>query len=229
LTTACLLMILQKKAWQVMREDVRIVMCKQGSTQWLRERIGYATASQFGNIVDSTGAPLKTAARDTYRFELAGEIIVDRVKENYVSKAMQRGTDLEGVARVWYELKTNNPVEQVGFIKHKHMRFGGSPDGLVGNDGAIEIKCLSLVNMLKAIQSDSIDDNYYLQMQGILWLTGRAWCDYVLYTDEEPLSGYIMRVKRDSVLMDALDYEVPRFCDEVKALVDSIKSKCSIV
>jgi hypothetical protein len=137
---------------------------------------------------------------------------------------MERGKELESQARVWYEI-THAPVQQVGFCVADGGRTGCSPDGLVGGDGGIEVKCPMMPNYLDILESGEIPAEWLLQMHHCMYVTGRAWWDFVLYTDVEPFGGGVQRVHRDDARMVAMDEAVRVFADEVDSLTARIKER----
>jgi hypothetical protein len=194
---------------------MQMIRCEQGSPAWLRHRRGIATASHFASIVTPTGKATKSAARKRYMIELCGERLTGKTRETFVTAAMARGTELEPRARAWYELETGKQVEEVGFVKSDCGRWGCSPDGLVGDDRGVEIKIPGLVALLTMIDAEAVDPDYLMQVQANLWITGRDWWDFVLWTDEPGLPAVIWPQKVDPVLHAAFAEHVPAFCDEL--------------
>lgn len=156
-----------------------IVNCKQGSDEWLDYRKGLVTCSQLSSII----TPLKgdeSKSIGKYAKKLALEILYDKITENsFKSAAMQAGNDLEETARKAYQEKTLKLVEEVGIIIEG--QFGFSPDGLVGEDGIIEIKCLEAEAHSNIILKNEIPIEYKCQIQGGLWISQRKWCDFIVY------------------------------------------------
>ncbi len=203
---------------------MQIIECAQGTWDWHQARLGCPTASRIAAVITPTGKPTAGATRRAYALELVAERITERVTEHYVSAAMERGKQLEGVARVWYEI-THAPVAQVGFCLHKSGLTGCSPDGLVGEDGGIEVKCPLLPNYLDILASGDIPKDWLLQIHHTLYVTGRAWWDFVLYTDAQPFGGWVKRVERDEAMMDAMDEAVRGFCAEVDELERVVRGR----
>ena len=167
--------------------------CEQGSEEWLAARVGRPSASQFHNLVTSKGKASTSA--DRYINLMISERLTGRSEPIFVTDAMQRGTDLEPEARAYYELETGNEVEEVGFILDNSGEFGCSPDGLVGDDGGIEIKCPAAHNHVAWARKGVCPSKHYAQVQGCMYITGRKWWDFMSYhPDIKPL---IVRVERD--------------------------------
>ena len=177
---------------------------EQGSDEWHKLRMGVATASNFSKIVTSTGEISKTI--DSYALELATEFFLTKPEESYKSAAMERGTELEPEARQVYEENGLISVEQVTFIKSDCGNYGYSPDGLVDEDGLIEIKCPQDTTHLDYIIKNKLPTTYKNQVQGGLMVSGRKWCDFVSYHPnfQEDKKLFIIRVERDEEFISKL-------------------------
>lgn len=162
----------------------------QGTEEWLKLRLGKFTASSAQAIANN-GKGLETVV-----FEKVAEILTGKEKEAYTNGDIERGHQLEEMARSAYELEKGTPVKKVGFIEIDEYR-GCSPDGLVGEDGLVEIKCKNDVNFVRMLIEPKIDPEHHWQMQMQLFLTGRSWCDYVVFNPNFPKSIIVVRVERD--------------------------------
>jgi putative phage-type endonuclease len=153
---------------------------EQGSLEWLNMRLGKVTASKVKDVLTNGkgGAISKTA--ETYMMDLLSELLTGQSKPFFENDAMRWGTETEPQARAMYELMNDCEVEQVAFVKHSEF-VGVSPDGMVGDDGLIEIKCPTTTTQLKRALSDSYSSDYKAQIQMQLWVTGRKWCDFVSF------------------------------------------------
>ncbi len=202
---------------------MKIHDCKQGDGIWLGLRGGMPTASRADCLITPTGKPVSGAKRVGYLHELAAEAITGTVEMHFVTAAMERGTQLEPEARNWYELTTGSNVQQVGFVESDCGRWGCSPDGLVGDDGGIEIKCPERKQYIRCLIEDKVPAEYLPQIQFCMWVCNRKWWDWVLYTDEAMFPYVVRRVERNAQFMDSLDEIVPAFCDELDAIVQRVK------
>ena len=157
----------------------------QGSNGWLAHRLGKATASHFHEIMTFSH---RKAAKSNYRYRLTAERLMGEeiLTESYVNDAMEYGNAQEPEARVRYELIYDTPVQEVGFCEpFPDAQYGASPDGLIGEDGGIEIKCSpSLATHLQRVGENSIPSAYLSQIYGGLFVTGRQWWDFVAYYPE---------------------------------------------
>ena len=203
---------------------MKIHDCIQGSAEWLALRCGIPTASRFGDIITPTGKAVTGAARRNYALELIGERMTGKAHPHMVTAAMMRGTELEPKARQWYELRTGRAVSAVGFVSGPGERqlWGSSPDGIT-TDGGIEIKCPLRTALLSMLANGHPEPDYYLQVQGNMWVCQRYHWDFVLYTDERGLPSVVWTIAADDKVWTALDRELPVFCNEVRELERTIK------
>lgn len=196
----------------------------QRTPEWYAARLGKATASRIADIVAKTKTGYG-ATRENYKMELALERITKAQAPSFTNAAMQWGIDTEPAARSAYETTTGNFVTEVGMIDHPTIAMSGaSPDGYVGDDGLIEIKCPESKQHLKNLSTRKPDTKYIHQMQWQMACTGRKWCDFVSYDPRFPdhLQLLIVRVQRDEALIAEVEKEVVLFLDEVTEMVERI-------
>jgi putative phage-type endonuclease len=196
---------------------------EQRTEEWFAARLGRVTASRIADVVAKTKTGYG-AGRANYMAELACERLTGQRAESFTSKAMQHGTDTEPRARAAYELLTGASVVEVGFIARDDMAAGASPDGLVGHDGLIEIKCPNTATHIDYLIKGSVPGNYALQMQWQMACTGRQWCDFVSFDPRLPvdLEMWIKRVDRDEALIADLEAEVRKFLGELDEMMDKL-------
>lgn len=195
---------------------------EQGSAAWLYERVGYVTASRFNAVIAKTKAGKPTAEREKYLMELVVERITGQPQDHFTSAAMQWGLETEQRSRMDYEARTGAIVEEVGFLKHPTLPMvGGSPDGLIGEDGGWESKSPfnSGVHLLTLL--DGMPEEHLPQCQGLMWITARKWWDFQSFDPRlpEPLCRYVKRIERDDKYIAQLEKEIIAFCAEVAAMV----------
>ena len=193
-----------------------ILTMEQGTDEWHAARLGIPTASSFSAILASGrgGSPSKT--RQTYLYKLAGERLTGQPAENFTTPAMERGHALEAEARALYEFSEGGTVEQVGFMRNH--RAGASPDGLVGDDGLLEIKTCAAHILIGHIEANRPPPEHAAQVAGQMWVAERAWCDLYLYCPGLP--PFRSRITRDDEYIDnVLAPGVQRFNDDLDALV----------
>lgn len=195
----------------------------QGSPEWHAARLGKITGSEFAKIVtEATGAAKKprrkgelmAATAESYVYQCVGEILTGEPADVVVTKAMQWGTDNEPTARKNYELRTPCKVQQVGFVLHpEEPLVGCSPDGFVGDDGLIEIKCPFTTAKHVEYTVRGAPACYLPQVQGALWITHRKWCDFITFDPRVPTALFeaahvVHRVLRDEVYIELLEEAV---------------------
>ncbi|TGT76749.1 MULTISPECIES: lambda exonuclease family protein [unclassified Mesorhizobium] len=199
----------------------------QGSPEWFAERCGKVTASRVADVIART----KTgwgASRANYMAQLVAERLTGTVAESYTNAAMQWGTDMEPEARKTYEFFTNNKVEPATFVPHRSIAdTGASPDGYVGTDGLVEIKCPITATHIETLLAGSVAGKYVTQIQWQLACTGRQWCDYVSFDPRMPatMSIFIKRVPRDDAMIASLEADVTDFLNELRLTVHRLRSK----
>lgn len=201
-------------------------MDEQRSEDWFKSRMGKVTASRMADVMAKTKSGYSTS-RKNYMMELICQKLTGEVPEGFTSAAMQRGTDLEPVARSWYEVERDCIVDVCGFYVHPEVEgFGASPDGLVGDDGLLEIKCPNTAQHVDFLTGGEIPRKYQLQMTAQLLCTGRKWCDFVSFDDRMPehLQGKVVRfepTERDKAEMIT---EVVSFLDEMADVMKSLEA-----
>lgn len=194
---------------------MRLIECEQGSEEWLKARLGVPSASNFSKLITMKGT-LSTQAK-AYVDALVAETITGESTYVKVTDAMQRGTELEPYARERYFYETGNSVEEVGFCLHDDYQAGASPDGLIGEDGGLEIKCPLGGTMVSYLRVGRLPSKYWQQVQGCLHITGRKWWDFMAYhPDMKPL---IVRVERDEAFIAALNALLIDVVKEIESLV----------
>ena len=183
------------------------IECEQGTKAWLDAKLGVPSASNFHRILTPSTMKFSKSSAG-YCHELIAEQLIGAPLDDATTGFMQRGSAVEHEALSWYELQRNVDVEQVGFLLRDDGRIGCSPDGLVGDDGDLEIKVLNAKNHI-GVLLDGIGDDYRCQQQGRLLITGRRWSDLVCYHPTFP--SVLIRVERDEKFIAALDEAIARF------------------
>jgi putative phage-type endonuclease len=200
---------------------------EQGSADWFAERCGKVTASRVVDVVAKT----KTgwgASRANYMAQLVAERLTGAVADSFSNAAMQWGTDMEPEARVVYEFFTNATVEPASFVRHPTIGdTGASPDGYVGAEGLVEIKCPNTATHIETLLGGSVAGKYVTQIQWQLACTGRQWCDFVSFDPRLPESMkiFIKRVPRDDAMIASLEADVIDFLNELRLTVHRLRSK----
>jgi putative phage-type endonuclease len=159
--------------------------------------------------------------------QLVVERMTNKVAESYSNSAMEWGTEQEPLARAAYEAHSSVLVDEVGMIDHPSVEMSGaSPDGLVGADGLVEIKCPTTATHIDTLMGEEAPKKYYDQMQWQMACIGRKWCDFVSYDPRMPegLQLFVKRVERDDEYIAMLEGEVATFLKEVSDKVEKLKS-----
>ena len=163
---------------------------EQKSEEWLKLRLARFTASDAQSI-QANGKGLETLC-----FEKVAEKLTGKGKPSFTNEDIERGNEQEEIARQTYELESGNIVETVGFVELNEW-VGCSPDGLIGEDGLVEIKCKNDANFVKFLFDEKIDPAHYWQMQMQMLVTDRKWCDYVIFNENFDRTTIIVRVNRN--------------------------------
>jgi putative phage-type endonuclease len=185
---------------------------EQRTDEWYAARLGKVTASRVADVVAKTKSGYSTS-RANYMAELVCERLTGKQGDFYQNAAMAWGTNTEPMARAAYESRTGELVEETGFVLHATiLNSGCSPDGLVGEDGLIEIKCPKLTH-IDTLLTQTVPGKYMTQMMWQMACTGRQWCDFVSFDPRMPehMQLFIKRVPRDNDVITELEREVERF------------------
>lgn len=197
----------------------------QGSDEWLRARLGKVTASRVADVVAKTKSGY-SASRAKY----AGELIVERLTgvpaERFTNSSMIWGTETEPQARAAYEYNRATKVDLVGFVPHPTIAdSGASPDGLIGTNGLLEIKCPESHTHIENLIGKKVPERYITQIQWQLGTTGREYCDFVSFDPRMPeaMQFFCVRVHRVPEIIEELEKEVVTFLNEVRAKISTLR------
>lgn len=199
----------------------------QGSPEWFAARLGKVTASRIADVVARTKSGWG-ASRANYMSALICERLTGAAEETYINAAMAWGTEKEPEARAAYEFLTGNTVDLVGFVDHPKIAMSGaSPDGHIGAEGSLEIKCPNTATHIEFLLEEAIPQKYALQMQWQMACSGRAWTDFVSYDPRMPegLRMFLKRVDRDSALIPTLEKDVTEFLAELDAIIAKLRAR----
>jgi putative phage-type endonuclease len=199
-------------------------MIVQGTAEWHAIRVGKVTASRVSDVIART----KTgwgASRANYMAELIAERLTGTPAETYSNAIMQRGTEKEPDARAAYEFLTDAEIEQIGFVAHPNIAASGaSPDGLIGNDGLVEIKCPNTATHIETLLGGAVPAKYVTQIFWQMACTGRAWCDFVSFDPRLPESMrlFVRRLHRNGGEIARLEGCVVEFLAELDQKVSEL-------
>lgn len=190
---------------------------KQGTPEWFAIRLGKLTASD-AQAIATNGVGL-----DTLVYEKVAERLTGKMKEQYTNEDIERGHELEAMARNSYELeRAGDLVKEIGFIEQDEF-VGCSPDGFVGDKGLFETKCKDDKNFVKYMYEKKIEAAHDWQMQMQMLVTNREWCDYVVFNPNFPKPIIIVRVMRDEVKIAKLRAGIAVGTAKIQAVLGAIK------
>lgn len=199
----------------------------QRTDEWFAARLGKVTASCIGKVMARTKTGYG-ADRGNYLAQLVTERLTGTPTDGFSNAAMQWGTDTEPQARAAYSFIVGSDVVEIGFVPHPTIAMSGaSPDGLIADDGLVEIKCPNSATHITTLRGGGIDRKYLLQMQWQIACTGRAWCDFASFDPRLPLEMqlHVERVDRDADLIAEIENEVTAFLAEVDATVADLRAR----
>jgi hypothetical protein len=197
----------------------RIIECEQGSPEWFEARRGIPTASRYGDVL----AQGQGKTREKYLNQLAFEDLTGKLMKGYTNENMERGKAVEADLRAKYAYDIDDNVETISFLRSTLLKTGCSPDGLIGAHGVVEIKSTEDHLQVGILKTGIIPSEHIPQIQGILWLTGRKWCDLVYGHPDLPL--YIRRIERDEGYMANLRNELTRFIQDLDMTVEKLRNQ----
>lgn len=202
---------------------------EQGSDEWKAARVGRVTASRISDVMAQGRGGAPSATRRNYMTEIVLERLTGRSAErNFKSAAMDQGTEREEQARAVYTLTTGRHAEACGIFDHPRIAMAAaSPDGIIGEDGGLEIKCPIPATHLETLTGGCIDGGYMKQMQWGMACTGRAWWDFVSFNPDFPeeMQIHITRVPRDPMMIVQIETAVSTFLGEVDSTVSRLRTQ----
>lgn len=206
-------------------------MIEQCSPEWFEIRRGKLTASRVADATAKTKSGWG-ASRANYMAQLIAERLTGEVAESYSNAAMQWGTDTEPQARAAYEFFQNESVDEVGFVVHPRIKdSGASPDGLVGTEGMVEIKCPNTATHIDTLLNGKIPAKYVKQMQWQMDCADRNWCDFVSFDPRMPpeMQLFVQRVEHDIEMCMELESQITEFLDELEQKVSALQATYKIM
>lgn len=199
---------------------MKILTCPQGSGEWLKARLGILTASTMDALVTPKGKLRTGQGPETFLYRKLCERLIGFYTDSPNTFAMENGAVLEREARGWYAFERDANVSEVGLCLTDDGRVGASPDGLAGDDGLLEIKCFQPDNALRTLLTGEVPNDYAVQIQTQLWVTGRAWVDFISYSRQFP--ALVVRVEPDQSMQLAIGVAVKQFYEKFDPLLARI-------
>lgn len=196
--------------------ELQIFNCEQGSDSWFESRRGIPTASEFSTVLAKGRGGGDSVTRRKYLLTLAGQILTGEVVQAWSgNENTERGHAMEDEARRLYAFHRDTDPQLVGFMRRG--RAGASPDGVVGDDGLVEIKSKLPWLQLEVLEQNRLPPEHVAQVHGQLWVSGRNWCDFVSYCPRLPL--FVIRIYRDDAYIAKLAQAVEEFNGELDQIV----------
>lgn len=205
---------------------------EQRSEEWFAQRRGKVTASRIGDILATIRNGNWAASRKNYAAQLITERLTGKDPEPYTNEYIEWGIAQEAPAREAYTKATGTAVEEVGFVNHPTIAYAGaSPDGLIGEDGLLEIKCPTTATQIERLLGAEIPESYRLQMLWQMACTGRKFCDFVSFDPRLPedMSLFIKRFERDDKEIKHIENEVEIFLNEVDETVKALLERRKVI
>ena len=203
-------------------------MSEQRTDEWFADRTGKVTASMISAVMAKLRDGKPGADRKNYMADLVAERLTGVPKQGFTNAAMQHGIDTEPQARAMYELEHGVTVVETGFVPHPKLEMtGASPDGLVGEDGLIEIKCPNTATHIETLRGAKIDRKYLLQMHWQMICTERQWCDFASFDPRLPIEMqlHVQRVELNAELAEEITAEVTQFLTELNTTVADLEAR----
>lgn len=204
---------------------MKIINCVQGSAEWKKARLGVPTASEMDALVSPEGKVRTGSGVETYLYRKLSEHLLG-FAQDIGSWSMEQGTILETEARPWYVFTNEVKVDTIGFCVSDCGRIGASPDGLIGEEGGLEIKCLQPAHSLEILLKNEVPKEYVIQLQTSLFVTGRKWWDFLSYSRQFP--AVVIRCYPDPKIQNAIREATDAFfikfdaaCAKVKSMKDA--------
>jgi putative phage-type endonuclease len=199
---------------------------EQGTPEWKQARVGYVSASRLDAVMaKATKTGSESATRRKYKIQLVTERLTGQAGESFSNAAMEWGVQQEPFARIAYEINSGNFVNKTGFWKHQEIPWVGcSPDGLVDENGMIEIKCPNSATHVEYLLEKRLPPDYKPQVQGQLWVMGKEWSDFVSFDPRLPEKNQLLvvRVHRDEEYIKEMEAQVKTFLGEVEFLIKQL-------
>lgn len=204
---------------------------QQQTDEWFASRLGRVTASKVKDVMAKGRGGAPSATRQNYMMQLLCERLTGKREEGFTSAAMQRGNELEPIARMAYELYADAEVAEAGLILHPSIEgFGASPDGLIllpKGRGGLEIKCPNTATHVATIQSGKHDPQYEWQMFAQMACADLEWVDFVTFDDRLPdeLQYACFRLERDEARIRQMETEIKLFLEELAELEHEMRER----
>ncbi len=199
---------------------------QQGSDEWEALRIGMITASKFADIIKNGKGKEESKCKISLIENLTVERLINRKLDIIQTFAMKQGLEREETAKLQYKFKTLRQIQECGLIQIENTFIACSPDGLIDQDGGLEIKCPEPKAHYEYLNCDSIPDRHIAQVQGCMWVTNRFWWDFVSYNPDFPehLQLKIIRVNRDDEIIEKIKVNAYDVEEKIKQNINKFQN-----
>lgn len=208
-----------------------LVSVQQQTAEWLEMRIGAVTASRMADVMAKLKSGKPSQARLNYMAELVCERLTNRKQDHYVTPAMEWGIENEKLARAAYEVEFGVETQPGGLAMHDRIKWlMASPDGLVGEDGLVELKCPTTATHIEYFTAGVVPEEYHWQMLCQMACSGRQWCDFVSLDSRLPesLQLFVRRLPRDEKRIAELEAEAEKFIEEIADCIIALSKNKAI-
>lgn len=207
--------------------NVTILDCDQRSDEWRRARVGRVTGSRAGDVLAMLKNGSEAAARRDYRLQLVTERLVGEPQDSelFVNDDMRRGLELEADAFAAYEALTGQLATRVGFIAHNTLMIGASPDGLIDDNGILELKVPRSATHLRYIRANVMPTDHLPQLLHNLYVTGARYADFMSFDPRfpAPLQTFYVRIERQEDQIRDYERKLLAFLAEIEAEVEEVQ------
>ncbi|MBB4077214.1 exodeoxyribonuclease (lambda-induced) [Bartonella fuyuanensis] len=206
---------------------------EQRTAQWFQARLGKVTASNVYNVINKTAKGTPTGKYEEYKIKLITERLIGEISPHYETENMRWGIEHEENALREYSFIYDVEITKCGFIQHPTIKMAGaSPDGLIGDDGLVEVKCPRSTTHIRFCIDNEIRPEYHTQMQFQMACTGRQWCDFVSYDPRFAGTSSHLRIKikrlyRNDKEIQQINQEVESFLTEIEREIQRISIKAA--
>ncbi|WP_375663144.1 lambda exonuclease family protein [Bartonella sp. CL266QHHD] len=206
---------------------------EQRTAEWFQARLGKVTASNIYSVLSKTTKGLPTSKYEDYKIKLITERLTREISPYYETEDMRWGIEHEDDALREYGFIYDADITKCGFIQHPTIEMAGaSPDGLIGEDGLIEVKCPRSVTHMRFCIGDEIKPEYHAQMQFQMACTERKWCDFVSYDPRFTGEFFHLRMKvkrilRDDQQIEQINQAVETFLAEIEREIKQLSTKAA--
>lgn len=195
---------------------------RQLTPEWAAMHLGRPTSSSFSSIMDTSFNLRKSEGVKTFIYEKCAEMFRGKCLPDFTSFVTDEGLLLEDEARQYFTLETDHEVKTCGFIESADRRSGCSPDGLIGEDGGLEMKCCQVINHVRYLIEGKLPSDYIQQVHGSIYVSGRKWWKFYSYRRGFP--SFIIKIERDEEIMKKIGVAMDEYYELFNRAYSKLKS-----